>query len=222
MKMNILCVGNSILHHGPSEALGWKGDWGMAASCRENDYFHLLQKGLEERFPEIEFVFRENNAYALENGIRDDENKDYTEIFNQVFGESLKVMIPDVVLLQCGDNCKHDLTTDTAYANAMKQVIKMFRDINPEIQVVMCLPWYGELVDSKQIGTLIASRDVNCNFVNLNKHHIRENTAHGLFEHDGVQEHPGDKGMRAIADTFIDAVTKIINKEVKYPWGELR
>ena len=222
MTVNVLCVGNSILHHGPSERLGWKGDWGMAASSRDKDYYHLTESMIKEKFPEIEFNFRENNAYLLESSVKKDENKDYTDILNQVFGESLKVMTPDIVLLQSGDNCPHQETSDIAYANAMKQLITYFRNINPEIQVVMCLPWYGELVDSKQIGILIASRDMNCNFVNLNKHHILENTAHGLYEHDGVQEHPGDKGMQAIADTFVDAISKIIKKEVKYPGGELR
>ena len=42
-QISVLCVGNSILAHGPSESIGWSGNWGMAASSADKDYYHLLQ-----------------------------------------------------------------------------------------------------------------------------------------------------------------------------------
>ena len=44
----LLIVGNSITRHAPSAKLGWFGDWGMAASTKENDFVHVLEKMLEE------------------------------------------------------------------------------------------------------------------------------------------------------------------------------
>lgn len=47
-KLRVLFVGNSITRHGVKEEIGWMRDCGMAASCLEKDYVHLVVKGLEK------------------------------------------------------------------------------------------------------------------------------------------------------------------------------
>ena len=42
----ILFLGNSITKHGPAPAIGWTGNWGMAASAQEKDFVHLVTSSL--------------------------------------------------------------------------------------------------------------------------------------------------------------------------------
>ena len=49
-KINVLFIGNSITRHEPKPEIGWDHDWGMAASCKENDYVHVAVKLLEGKF----------------------------------------------------------------------------------------------------------------------------------------------------------------------------
>ena len=46
--LKLAFLGNSITRHGKAENLGWYGDWGMAASRRENDYVHKLINKFEK------------------------------------------------------------------------------------------------------------------------------------------------------------------------------
>lgn len=215
MKINILCVGNSLLHHTPCADVFWDGDWGMAASCAENDYYHMLVQRLVKKYSNVDFTFRKNGSSSFERAITKSDTEDYTEVFDNLFGSSLEAMTPDIVTLQMGDNCPHESTTDTAYAHAIVEAVEYFKENNPNVVVVLCLPWYGEMIDSKHIGTLIAARETMMPFVDLTKLFCCENQARGLFKHDGVQTHPGDEGMEKIADEYFNALSKIIDKIIK-------
>lgn len=213
MKMNILFVGNSLLHHAPYDEVSWTGDWGMAASCPEKDYYHIVQKNLRAKYPNIEFDFAENGSFALERGITKSDTEDYSKLLDEMFRDNLSKTVPDIVALQLGDNCPHEDTTDTAYAHTMIETVKFFKEKNPNIEVILCLPWFGGMIDSKHIGTLIASRETECPYVDLTKHYCDENMALGLFEHEGVQKHPGDKGMELVALEYEKAISKIIDEK---------
>ena len=49
----VLFVGNSITKHGVKESIGWTRDCGMAASCEECDYVHIVEKKLKQKYPQL-------------------------------------------------------------------------------------------------------------------------------------------------------------------------
>ena len=51
----VLFFGNSITRHEPNESIGWSGDWGMAASCKEKDYVHLVVAELDKRYGKVDY-----------------------------------------------------------------------------------------------------------------------------------------------------------------------
>ncbi len=45
--VRVMFVGNSMTLHGVNEDIGWSGEYGMAASCEDNDYVHILMSKIK-------------------------------------------------------------------------------------------------------------------------------------------------------------------------------
>lgn len=54
--IKILFVGNSTSMHGPKPSIGWTRSCGMAASCLEKDYVHLVANKARKYDPDVSFA----------------------------------------------------------------------------------------------------------------------------------------------------------------------
>lgn len=182
----VLFLGNSITAHGPSPAIGWYGNWGMAASDANRDYVHQLVA----RLGGVEHA--EVNMYAFERA--------FTSFDLNSLDSSLSPR-PDLVVLQIGDN----VTDAAGFVQHYDALVKHL--IARGTPLVLCTStWWMSSVSAGVKG--ICSKP-NMRFVDISR--LREEASNiagseRTFSSAAVADHPGDKGMAAIADALYSAI----------------
>lgn len=196
----ILFLGNSITRHGPKPDIGWSGNCGMAASSEDKDFVHLVIRGLTPKGgPAPETLVK--NIAAFERGYATHDAA------NQL--EDAAAFNPDLIILAIGENAAapDDAASKAQFSQA---VVKLLHAITanrkPTIVVRSCF-WANPAKDEALKN---ACQEVGGTFVDIGalaKDEANYARAERSFEHQGVAAHPGDKGMRAIADAILDAIS---------------
>ena len=195
-SFRVLIYGNSIALHGCAPNIGWNGNWGMAASAREKDFAHLVVAGLEaKRGARADFRIR--NLAVLERNFRVNLT-DYADLASDV------AYAPDYVVIAIGENVPSIGDADAPdYTRFLVRLAGPLARSAKRPPVVMRSPFWRNAI--KAACTAKAAKDVGAIYVDAG--HLGdadENMALGLFEHKGVAKHPGDLGMRRLADLILD------------------
>lgn len=192
-KTRILVVGNSITRHGPLAEIGWERDWGMAASEPEKDYVHRLFKMLSESGKCV-FMRIRQCAFWERNFLKED-------ILSNYDGE--RDFKADIVVFRLGENVPKE--NHPYFADALEKFLKYLCKVNTKVVLTTCFWHYNEIDDdirsfAKRIGvTATELGDLG---------DANDMKAIGLFWHEGVANHPGDKGMEIIAERIFNAIIK--------------
>ncbi len=200
----VFCLGNSLLLHGPSASVGWDGNWGMAASAADRDYFNVMQKLLKKDFPDMKSEWYRESVYLFERAISSSLDADYTDVLDDAFGAKMREVMPDVVTFQFGDNTPASEITAESYAYALGQCIDFCRSINPDVKIILAKNFYGGTAKIK--GAELAAANKAVALVDLSVYNLKEYKAIGLFENSGVAGHPNDLGMQRIGETFYEVL----------------
>jgi len=193
---NILILGNSITRHSAAPKLGWYGDWGMAASSREKDFVHILEKKFKGIYKSAEVHFE--TIVPFERGYW---HYDLSQL------DRLKSLHPDLIILRIGENVSNESIVQHNFGKYYEDLINYLKD-NTKVKI-LCVSsfWKKDKVDS-----LIeeASKKKNCYYLKISElSEDPSNMALGQFENEGVAKHPSDKGMMAIANSIWKEVIKI-------------
>ncbi len=205
--MKILFLGNSITRHGQKTEIGWDNDFGMAASCFENDYVHVFCRLLESKGKHPVFNAVNTAFFEVEPGKKSLESV-----------RPLAEFGADIVIIRIGENVPGEKTDD--FEKYFPSFIDIFK--GSEVFVVSNF-WKNKKLEKIE---QIAAEKCGVNYVSLEAVQGKEYQAIGEFWHDGVAAHPSDKGMKAIAETIFDAVMKKNIFSVPYipsfndDWGE--
>lgn len=194
-ELRVLVYGNSIALHAPKADIGWTNCWGMAASAPGKDFAHLVVSGLEAKLGK-KADFRIRNLWTLERNFT-------TNIATVAEIAADAAWRPDYVVIAIGENVPNiDSSTAAAYRKLLSDIARPFADAGSRI--AMRSPFWRN--DVKASCTREAALEVGAEYVDAG--HLGEkpeNKAIGLFSHSGVANHPGDLGMRRIADLILEA-----------------
>lgn len=189
----LLVLGNSVTHHGPLKAVSWDHNWGMAASAPENDFAHLLRDHLAKAaggHPEL----RVKNLAGFERNLA---------AFN--LEQELKeefAFKPTVIVVALGRNAKEP-TSDADKDAYFKAYTRLLKTLNNQgnARVFVRSEFWDEPAKEAQVKKACAATGVQ--YVDIGapaNDPANLGSAERKYEHAGVAGHPGDKGMRAIAD----------------------
>jgi len=186
----ILIIGNSLTRHGASEALGWPYHCGMAATGEDKDYAHLTLERIHAAQPQLkpELVL---TAPTDERRMRGFEHALPTDA--------------DLVIIQLGDNYRGEANVEQMQKPYEAMIAGFKGSGNPQ---VFCVSTWGNGALNKFIKAAAESQGaVYVDISHLIGDERNRAVSEGHFTHGGVNWHPGNRGMAAIAEVL---------------WGELR
>jgi len=209
--------GNSYHWHKEAPSLGWYGNYGMAASSADKDYVHQLIAHLKSRYGENN-VEHKYNIYSADTGTANFETSiinlpddyDYSEMLSGI-KTFIKNEQPDIVTIQYGENS--GAVTVAQYQNAISQFVETVLDASPNTVVLITNPhWNANIKEAVyNAATELDIPYVDFSFINGKAEYFAYSSS---FTNAGVKAHPGDKGMKWIADQMYSALGPYLTNAV--------
>ena len=195
----IMFVGNSITRHAPLASIGWHYNWGMAASKKENDYVHKIIAGVKEKHPDAAFCIVQAAIWE-----RNYTDKDYGKWF-----DAAKDFRPDIIICAISGYIEDSLFEHDAYVENIDCLLTYLSGGNKNAKIFHSSSYFDNTEKNAAIcsftekvgATLVYISDIKDDESNL---------AIGLWEHEGIQIHPGDKGMAEMARRFLDSINPLL------------
>ncbi|MFZ2276234.1 MAG: SGNH/GDSL hydrolase family protein [Prosthecobacter sp.] len=195
----VLFLGNSITKHGPKADIDWSGNWGMAATAEAKDYVHLVTKALTEKAGTAPQVMVKNIA---------DFERAYSGYDIAAKMKEAIEFKADLIILAIGENVPglktaEDKTKLQASVTTLLRALK--GDRKPTILVRSCF-WANAAKDEALQQACTAVDGIYVNIGSLSKDEANYARSERPYKHAGVANHPGDKGMAAIAAALVKAI----------------
>ncbi len=206
--LKILVIGNSITQHDPSTSKGWLANWGMAATCAENDYVHRLLAMAKELDKSVNMKWVNISQFEAYYYDWSKITKDYSEYVN---------FNPDIIICTIGANINNaEPEEDGTYDSGQfftkehyKAIIDHFNKGGDAKVLVGTTIWVGGDVEAAIEAAVDAYGYEYVSMNDLTDSKYRATSyknvmiAAGVVSENvssGVLNHPGDEGMRVIAE----------------------
>ncbi|MBI3382483.1 MAG: SGNH/GDSL hydrolase family protein [Aquabacterium sp.] len=189
-KNCLFVIGNSLTRHGPSSAIGWQGEWGMAASAADKDYVAQLLKLLNQDAAGASWAAHKEDGGELER---------HPALYHVADETSRLARQSALVVVEVGDNVDTGKTPLPMFAQAYSQSLEALK---PEAGVLACVSTWWPSAEKDQLIKERCEKAggvfVDISSIARSPKSIARNER--TIAHDGVGAHPGDAGMKAIAN----------------------
>lgn len=195
----VLFVGNSITMHGPKPEIGWTGNWGMAASAAERDQVHLVVSAMA-KLRGKQPVFQAVNVADFERG--------YDGFDVAVKMKEEIAFDADTVIVGIGENVPALETKEAVgkFKDAMVRLLKTLKADGRTALYVRSTFMADAVKDAVMKEACALAGGFFIDVSGLAKDERNYARSERKIEHAGVGGHPGDQGMRAIADAIVAAL----------------
>ena len=204
--IRVLFVGNSITRHGIAHDIGWHNDWGMAASSKDKDYVHQLMSKMDSVQKDVAYCICQ--VASWERGY-----KEGTEKFYGVY-RSAHDFKADIIVLRFIENCSFNEWDSEIFKSELEKLLAYLNPSGDAKTVITTGFWHH--CGDEAIREFAEERGIPlAELGDLGE--MDEMKAIGLFEHGGVANHPGDLGMKKIAERIW---AKIDENETVLVWDD--
>ena len=192
----VMFVGNSMTLHGIRPEIGWYGEWGMAASTKHADYVHLLEEDIKAIDPDSSFCICQVAEWEV-------NYKEGSACLPQY--ESARNFGADLIVLRFIENVPTNGYDSNVFVQELDGLVNYLNGTGKAKLIITTGFWKHP--GDNDIRVYANEKGITC--VELGDlGEDKQMKAVGLFEHRGVANHPGDKGMRAIADRIMKAIVE--------------
>ncbi len=195
----ILYLGNSITRHGPKADIGWTNNCGMAATALEKDFVHLLTASIAKHIGKQPEILVANLA---------DFERGYATYDLPAKTQPFIAFKPDLVIVAIGENVAAltGAAAKTAFKEKLVGLLTLLKkNGSPEIFVRSCF-WADKAKDEVLREASAATGCVFVDIGTLGKDEANYARSERKIAHAGVANHPGDRGMQALADALFAAL----------------
>ena len=165
----------------------------MAASAKENDYVHIIEEKVKEKYTDAAFCI----CQVAEWERKFDEGEKTLPLY-----DSAKDFGADIVILRFIENCPQNPELVEKFYEEYGKLLEFLTEKNKNAKIIITNGFWKHIYDT-QIEKFAISN--NYPFIDLGDlGELDEMKAIGLFEHSGVANHPGDLGMKNIAERILE------------------
>ena len=204
----VVFIGNSIL-------LGMFNTYGMCSTDPKSDYAYHVQQAILARNPSC--TFKKLHGSAYEHSETDDSVENWLSndnIYSQRPARESFDEDTDLAIIQMTDNVNTDKKV-TVFKNGVDRFVMSIKDMCPKARLVWVYGWYNKFNSHERLLEL--SREHSIELVDISGLRCPENESYSgqlslnaegdeVVVKDTWITHPGNKGMRAIADKIIETL----------------